>query len=429
MGLNGRVNLKCANVSNPYHQCTQACIQNSNQTKPHTSNKTSSYGRSVTDGELGKKRSEVRRTYSDCTKASNPYHHCDANCNKRLSNSDIAPSTFDRKKKLGSKPEPPVLDSVPASKVGAIYLPAASSPISHYPENKRVDQSVEQIPSMHISEEIHVQDIMPVYEKQQLKDGTQQLGNPIETNEEDKIGSYKVVPITNVDDTTGGQGIITSLSGSINFSFSGIPRDNEDSGDEGETKSVVSETRIPVGSYHVKESFGPILQSILDKYGDIGATCHLESHVIRSYYIECVCFVVQELQSSSIIELRNSKVKELLDILKDVEYAQLRVAWLRSILDEIAENIELIDQNQDVKVTKTNSDNEMESLREELESEVEALAEKENEVADIKRRIPEIRDRLNELELKSCELDKSMLSMKSKIDNLHSKSFIDELLF
>ncbi|OIV96277.1 hypothetical protein TanjilG_05117 [Lupinus angustifolius] len=373
--------LKCANVSNPYHQCTHACMQkNSNHTNPHRNNKTS----------------------------------------------NVAPSTFDRKKKVGSKPEPPVIDSVPASKVGAIYLSGASSPISHYPENKKVDQSVQQIPSKHISEEIHVQDIMPVNQKDHLKDVTKQLANPIETNEEDKIASHKVVPITNVDDTTG-QGITTSLSGSINFSFSGIPGDNEDSGDEGETKSVVSETRIPVGNYHVKESFGPILQSILDKYGDIGATCHLESHVIRSYYIECVCFVVQELQSSSIIGLRNSKVKELLDILKDVEYAQLRVAWLRTILDEIAENIELIDQNQDVKVTKTNSDNEMESLREELELKVEALAEKENEVADMKRRIPEMRDRLNQLELKSCELDKSMLSMKSKIDNLHSKSLIDEL--
>ncbi|KAE9609494.1 putative phospholipase, SCC2/Nipped-B family [Lupinus albus] len=390
MALNGRVNLKCGNVSNPYHQCTQACMQKSN---PHRNNKTSSFGRSVTDGELGKKTSGVRRRYPDCTKASNPYHHCDENCNKRLSNSDVAPSTFDRKKKLGSKPEPPALDSVPASKIGAIYLSAASSPISHYPENKNVDQSVEHIPSKHIPEEIHVQDIMHVYQKDQL--------NTTETNEGDNVACQKVVPIPNVDDTTV----------------------------QGETKSVVSETptRIPVGSYHVKESFGPILQSILDKYGDIGATCHLESHVIRSYYIECVCFVVQELQSSSIIELRNSKVKELLDILKDVEYAQLHVAWLRSILDEIAENIELIDQNQDVKVTKTNSDNEMESLREELESQVEALAEKENEVADMKRRIPEMRDRLNQLEHKSCELDKSMLSMKSKIDNLHSKSLIDEL--
>lgn len=407
--------LNCANASNPFHQCTEACSKKTNQTKPQRNKKSSGYGRSVTDGELGKKINGGRRTYSGCPKASNPYHLCDENCGGRLSDSGAAPLKSDRKKKLGSKPEPPVLDSVPASKVGAIYLSDASSPASHYSEKKKVEpKSVEHIPSEHISEEIHIQDVMPVYQKDQLKDGAEHLANPIQTNEEDTIASQ--IPITYVDDT--GEGLtVTSAGGSIDSSFSGIPRDNEDS-DEEEIKSVISESRIPVGKYNVKESFAPILQSILDKYGDIGATCHLESVAIRSYYIECVCFVVQELQSASIMQLRNSKVQELLAILKDVESAQLRVAWLRSMLDEIVENVELMDQHREVKVAKANSDREMESLRGELESELEALAQKEQEVADIKTRIPEIRDRLSQLELKSSELDKSMLSIKSKVDSL-----------
>lgn len=33
---------------------------------------------------------------------------------------------------------------------------------------------------------------------------------------------------------------------------------------------MVSETRAPVGRYHLKESFAAVLQSIFDKYGDIG---------------------------------------------------------------------------------------------------------------------------------------------------------------
>lgn len=33
---------------------------------------------------------------------------------------------------------------------------------------------------------------------------------------------------------------------------------------------MVSETHVPVGRYHLKESFAPVLQSIFDKYGDIG---------------------------------------------------------------------------------------------------------------------------------------------------------------
>jgi len=209
----------------------------------------------------------------------------------------------------------------------------------------------------------------------------------------------------------------------MKFCFSG----NEDSDGE-ETESVVSEARVPVGKYHVKESFAPILRSIFEKYGDIGASCHLESVVMRSYYVECVCFVVQELQSTPMIELTKSKIKELLAIIKDVESAQLRVAWLRSIVDEIGESIEHMDEHHIAEMAKANSDREVETLNKELESNLESLAQKEQEVTDIRTKIEEIRKRLGELELKSSHLNKNILLLKSKVDNLDSKSLLDELV-
>lgn len=100
MAPNGTVNTKsnCANLSNPYHQCTQACFQKTNGTKPHShshshshthpnNKKSSGYGRSATDGELAKKMSDERRTHSGCPKASNPYHKCDENCHRKSSDS------------------------------------------------------------------------------------------------------------------------------------------------------------------------------------------------------------------------------------------------------------------------------------------------------------------------------------------------------
>ncbi|KAK7310545.1 hypothetical protein RJT34_08113 [Clitoria ternatea] len=400
----------CAHLSNPYHRCTQAC----SQPKTHTNvkKKTSGYGRSVTDGQLGKKvTNNHKRTYSGCSKASNPYHECDDNCYKRLSDSGAPPPLkFDRKNKPGSRPEPPVPDSVPASKVGAIYLSDAPSPISHYSDKNKVktknDENVQSVP---ISGQIHIPHVKPLSQKDEPKNGAEHLANP-KTHEE-KIASHKVVPITHVDDA--GEAHTTSAAGSNDSSCSGIEEI-----DEGETESVISESRIQVGKYNIKESFASILNSIMGKYGDIGASCHLESVVMRSYYIECVCYVVQELQSASIMELSKPKVKELLAILKDVESAKLRVAWLRNVLDEIAENIEMIDQQQEV-----------ESLREKLQLELDTLAEKEKEVDEIKTRIPEIRDRLSELELKASELNSSkLLSIRSQVDNLHIKSLIDELL-
>ncbi|KAJ1436307.1 Phospholipase-like [Sesbania bispinosa] len=412
MAQNGRVMPNCLYASNPYHECTEACLHKLKETKPPKNKKSSDYRRSVTDGELGKKMNEEKRTHSGCPKASNPYHKCDENCHKRMSGADSGViNNFERKSKLGSKPELPVLDNIPPSKIGAIYLSDATSPISTYYEKKKVEpKSNELIP---VSGELHKPNSMPINHKVQPKD----VAGPIQTKQVDKNASPKVVPVTSVDDT--GEGLTpTSAGGSMHFEHS----------DGEETESVVSESRVPVGRYHVKESFASILRSIFDKHGDIGATCHLESVVMRSYYIECVCFVVQELQSTSIMQLTKSKVKELLAILKDVESAQLNVAWLRSIVDEIAENIELINEHRAVEVAKENSDQEMESLRKELESEMETMAQKEQEVSDIKTRIEEMRKRLSELEVKSSDLDKNMLSIKSKVDNLDSKSLLDELL-
>ncbi|KAL2323999.1 hypothetical protein Fmac_023057 [Flemingia macrophylla] len=420
----------CVYAPNPYHECTEACLQKIKETKPGkpTKNRKSfDYRRNITDGELGKKMNDEKRRPSGCPKASNPYHVCAESCQNRMSVADSGAVSlnFDRKKKLGSKPEPPVLDSVPPSKIGAIYLSDASSPLSNYSEKtKEKPKSNERI--IPVSGEIQVVDVMSINDKVQSKGGAEHPANAIRTKHNgDKNASPKVVPIISADDTGG---LTKPDGGSMNYCFSGALNDNDESDGE-ETESVVSESRVPVGKYHVKESFAPILRSIFEKYGDIGASCHLESVVMRSYYIECVCFLIQELQSTPIMELTKSKVKELLAILKDVESAQLRVAWLRSIVDEVAENVELVHEHRVAEMAKANSDREMEALNKELESETESLAQKEQEVRDMKARVEGIRERLKELEMKSSDLDKSMLVLKSKaVLKLDSKSLLDELV-
>ncbi|XP_057424309.1 uncharacterized protein LOC130717920 isoform X2 [Lotus japonicus] len=430
MAQTGRVMPNCLYAANPYHECTEACLHKIKETKlPPKTKKTSDYRRSVTDGELGKKMNEEKRTNSGCPKASNPYHVCGHTCPKTMSGADsgVIPLKFGSKKKLGSKPELPVLDNIPASKIGAIYLSDATSPISNYYEKKKVKpKSNELIP---VSGELH----KPANHKAESENGCEHLAVPVKTKQEgDKNSSPKVVPITTSVDDTGSEAVTTkSLCGSSKHFCSSDDIDDQDSDDDNdgeETESVVSETRVPVGRYHVKESFAPILRSIFEKYKDIGASCHLESLVMRSYYIECVCFVVQELQSTTIMQLTKSKIKELLAILKDIESAQLRVAWLRTIVDEIAENIELFSEHRDVEAAKANYDLEMEKLRKELESENEILVQKEKEVSDIKTKIEDIKEHLSELEVKASDLDKNLLSIKSKVQNLDSKSLLDDLL-
>ncbi|XP_008382108.1 uncharacterized protein LOC126586089 isoform X2 [Malus sylvestris] len=211
------------------------------------------------------------------------------------------------------------------------------------------------------------------------------------------------------------------------LSFSGTLHAFEDSDDE-DTRSVNSESSVSVGKYRVKGSFSSILQSIMEKYGDIASSCQLESVVMRSYYLECVCYIVQELKRTSVKQLTKPKVKEMLSMLKDVESSGMDVGWLRFLINECAEAIELITQHRAFKAAKANCDRDIESARKELESQMEVLALKEKEVADAKKQVAETRAHLRELELKSSVLTESISNMKSKVENLPSKPLLDKVL-
>lgn len=223
------------------------------------------------------------------------------------------------------------------------------------------------------------------------------------------------------------EGTTGSASGPMSFTFFGLQQGLEESDDE-EVQSVVSDASVSVGKYRIKGRLSPILQSIFEKYGDIAASCQLESIAMRSYYLECVCFVVQELQSTQIMQLTKSKVKEMLAILKDVESSGIDVGWLRRVLSESAQTIELISQHRDIEVAKTNCDNDLESARKQLESRMEDLVLKEKEVAETKKLIAETRAQVRELELKSSVLSETVSSIKSRVESLNSKSLLDGVL-
>ncbi|KAB2602714.1 hypothetical protein D8674_003719 [Pyrus ussuriensis x Pyrus communis] len=226
--------------------------------------------------------------------------------------------------------------------------------------------------------------------------------------------------VNNVEGATG------SAYGS-GFSFSGTLHAFEDSDDE-DTRSVNSESSVSVGKYRVKGSFSSILQSIMEKYGDIAASCQLESVVMRSYYLECVCYIVQELKRTSVKQLTKTKVKEMLSMLKDVESSGMDVGWLRFLINECAEAIELVTQHRAFEAAKANCDRDIESARKELESQMEVLALKEKEVANAKKQVAETRAHLRELELKSSVFTENISNIKSKVENLPSKPLLDKVL-
>ncbi|XP_038998085.1 uncharacterized protein LOC120123225 [Hibiscus syriacus] len=379
------------------------------------------------------------RVHPDCPNAANPYHECGVLClekiaegkgtkaqeKKTLSSKFLdASRSFGRKKKFEPIPQTPR-----ALAAGAVYPGDSRSPRSYFSSKKTVAENGESFSSSEQhSGEIYPQDQSfekaPIQYSQPLQ-MSGKLMSPVDASaklkQEEKVqDSLKMSSNAHTKDAREGRNSA--------FSFLGIGQAQDDSDDEEEAESVISDSCVSVGKYYVKASISTVLQSIFDKHGDIAANCHLESASMRAYYLECLCAVVQELHSTPFKHLTKAKLKEMFAVLKDVDSAGIDVDWLRALLDEISEAVELVSQRQTFEAKKAKHDQALESVRKELELKTEDLAQKEKEAAVAREQVAETRARLDEIERQSSELDKTLSNIASIVDKFQGKSLGDEFL-
>lgn len=404
------------------------------------------------------------RVHPDCANAANPYHECGVAClekiahghgrkDKKKSGSFIEASLSFGRKKKGSESQPRTpREANNMSPAKVVYPSDSPSPRSPFPAKKKVEsdnsQSSSSSSQQHSDEsfsqshsfdkgQVPSSEIVPASgilkpdapkSPKSLSLGTltcYAIAPPPGQGDRVKVPASPRAassPTAKNDGMSNARGIE-----SLNFTFSGLSRATEESDDE-DILSVISDSCVSVGKYHVRANSASILQLIIDNYGDIAANCRLESASLRTYYLECLCSVVQELQSTSLSQLTKSKVKEFLAVLKDVESAQIDVSWLRSILNGLTQAVELNNKQQAAEEAKTNCDHIIESTRSELQSMTQELFEKEKEVADTKARIEETEAHLRELELESSELSETILSLRSQADKFNSKPLGDQIL-
>ncbi|XP_065865731.1 uncharacterized protein [Euphorbia lathyris] len=426
---NGRVHPDCRNASNPYHECGVACLERIAQGQ----------------GRIDKKKSgsflETSLSFGRKKKGSDT----------QPNSPQVATNLYAGRKKKGSESQPnspQVITNLSAAK--AVYPADTFSPRSPVPAIKKVESenSHSSSSSRQHSDESFSQDHS--FDKGEIRSSeiVPASGNLKPNGSKSlPLGSFTcfaiVPPETKPDDNekpdASPEAVVVSPKaksveatngpsvGSLNFTFSGISRATEDSDDE-EVQSVISDSCVSVGKYHVRANTASILQLILDKYGDIAANCKLESTSLRAYYLECLCSVVQELQSSSFNQLTKSKVKEFLAVLKDVESAQIDVSWLRDILNGLTEAVEINNQQQAAEEAKANCNDLIEATKKELEFMMEDIAEKEKAVADAKAQIEETKARLSELEVESTHWSETISSLSSKVEKFQSKPLAQQIL-
>ncbi|XP_012081808.1 uncharacterized protein LOC105641803 isoform X2 [Jatropha curcas] len=429
MADNGRVHPDCVNAANPYHECGVACLEKIAQGHVRQPKKKSgSFKASLSFGKKSKG--------SDSQPMSPQSNNISAVKAVRPADSMTPRSPFSDKKVENNN----IYDVKP------VYPADSMSPRSPFPNKKKVESENSQSSSSsrQHSDESYSQDHS--FDKGQVPSSeyVPTSGNLTSDGPKNRsISSFTCFAIAPPTKQEENQEVVASPEAAasptaedakvkrareaLSLTFSGISRASEESSD-GEVQSVISDSCVSVGKYHVRSNFSAILQQILEKYGDIAANCRLESTSLRTYYLECLCSVVQELQSTSLNQLTKSKVKEMLAVLKDVESAQIDVSWLRSILNGLTEAVELNNQQQAAEEAKTNCDCTIESMRKELESMTDDLAKKEKAIADTKAQIEETKARLSKLELESAQFSDTISAIKSKVEKFHLKPLADQIL-
>ncbi|KAI6701039.1 hypothetical protein NL676_015363 [Syzygium grande] len=260
-------------------------------------------------------------------------------------------------------------DKVTSPVVSTTPAIAPSSPLHHTSEKRDLEDnnSISPIP---YSREIHPEDFsflkgqvrsshsMPTSANVTLPDRakdplTESLeyaaeSTPFKEMEENFHGSlaHEIVPSIVNDDPA--EGASHSNRGSICSGISDVGHSFEDI-DEEDVRSVMLETHVPAGKYHVKSSVSSILQAILETYGDIAENCALESISMRSDHSASSC----------------------------------------KILEEISEVIEVAPLHQTVKAPETKCDQGLESMKNLLVFQTKDLAKKEAGLAEAKSKLAE----------------------------------------
>lgn len=195
-----------------------------------------------------------------------------------------------------------------------------------------------------------------------------------------------------------------------------------------EIQSIVSaESIVSVGDYRVRASVSATLHQILDKHGDIASGSKLHSVATRSYYLEMLASVVFELQTTPLKHLKESRVVEILAIVRDVESVKIKAGWLTPVLEEIVEAVKHYDRHKRSGMEREVWEGEVLLARQEMEKEVKELKEREKGLKEWRERTSEMAGKLGGLDMRRARLDKSLALLSSKVGKFQGESVLQAI--
>jgi hypothetical protein len=193
-------------------------------------------------------------------------------------------------------------------------------------------------------------------------------------------------------------------------------------------QSILSESYVSVGQYKVRASVSTTLQHILQKHGDIASGSKLQSLATRSYYLDMLASVVFELQTTPLKYLKESRVVEMVAIVKDIESVKIKAGWLKPVLEEIVEAVKHYDEHKMSVVEKEVWERDVLLAKQETEKQVKELGEKEKKIKEWRAKMTEMAAKLGDLDMKRARLHKSFTFLSSKVDKFQGKPLLQGIL-
>ncbi|KAG2323211.1 hypothetical protein Bca4012_058718 [Brassica carinata] len=376
-----------------------------------------------------------RKVHPDCKYSRNPFHECASDCLEKVAQGNgkknskkqaskvlSLPGSFG-KKKTGSQPPSPL-------NTRQYQNGTANSPRAHQPRTSPIAVKKTTVPESNRSFPSSSSDEISVNLNVQHDSFNHKPEKPLKTvplSPNNMADRTKIVsPRPRGYEHNGKNDTASEIS---EFNAVSPPRSyvNDDDDDENnddeegvelDLQSVMSDTCVSVGKYRVSSGVSTILQSIIDKHGDIAENCRLESASMRSRYLECLCALMQELGSTPVAQLTELKVKEMLAVIKDLESVNIDVGWLRSVLEEFAR----FQENADAE--KERQEETVRSKKQELEIHEADLAKIEEDAREARLKVEEMKAELAELETERLRME----AMGFKVEKFKGRSFLDELL-
>ncbi|KAH7852061.1 hypothetical protein Vadar_020123 [Vaccinium darrowii] len=194
-----------------------------------------------------------------------------------------------------------------------------------------------------------------------------------------------------------------------------------DNSSDDEVNSALNVALVTVNGYRVKEEFASLLRKILSKFGDIAKDSSMQSVRFRSFFLETVCRVFQQLQGMKFTEITSTELKSMLEDIKGIESVKVEVGWLRNRLEEIEEAKILQKGSSSLKGEKTR----IHEAIEKAEREVEGY---ESEMKMLQEKISLVKEKLAAMKSESEKINGTALKTKTKVNCFYKRSLVDGLL-